>query len=186
MTAHDSDTAAAMRAEVQRLVGPHEPVLALFPTVRAAPGTPEPSQLRTMPTTGGPLRVAGRGLWHLAGESERLAGNAMGRVLHGKGLHGGGGSQAADLIRGLFPHGAPMAVTDRRVLLLRGRGNLGTTGLEIIWTAPRDQLRQARAAARGMVQRGRVELGFADDSWVAVVTVPVRDSAALADALNRR
>lgn len=175
---------AAMREEAESLMDPGEALVALFTTVRAAPGTPDPSRLRTMSTSGSPLRVAGRGLLLAAGESERIVGNAMGRMLHGKGVHGGGSSSAASLVRALQPHGAPLAVTSRRVALLHGQRSLGTAALSVVWDLPRDQIREVRAAARGVVQRGRVEIRFADGSWLAVVTVPAGDAQALATTLG--
>ncbi|NUU21201.1 MAG: hypothetical protein HOV68_06750, partial [Streptomycetaceae bacterium] len=132
----------------------------------------------------GPLRTAGRGLVRAMDAADRLGGNAMGRALHGKGLHGGSGSDAAALVRAIAPHGAPAAVTTRRLILLHGRGALGTADFVITWDVPRERIRDARAAARGVVQRARVEIAFTDGSWAAVVTVPVRDAGPFADALR--
>lgn len=61
--------------------------------------------------------------------------------------------------------------TDRRVLVLADRSKLWqtTTAYELQWEAPRAAVVGVRANPKGVLQRGRFELAFADGSWIALV-----------------
>lgn len=103
--------------------------------------------------------------------------NAFSRAAHGKGMHGGWESQAGQFL--VTHYTAPpasrlvVAFTDRRVLVLANRASLWQTGqsFELQWEAPRPAVLGVRANPKGVFQRGRFELVFADGSWIAWVAL---------------
>ncbi|MEU0738325.1 hypothetical protein [Streptomyces sp. NPDC006134] len=103
--------------------------------------------------------------------------DALTRAAHGKGMDGGWESQAGQF---LVTHYAAarlpastlaVAFTDRRILVLADRAKLWQTdrAFELQWEAPRSTVLEVRAASKGVFQRGRFELVFADGSWIALV-----------------
>ncbi|MEV6173930.1 hypothetical protein AB0L99_37670 [Streptomyces sp. NPDC051954] len=109
--------------------------------------------------------------------AEQATDNALTRAAHGKGMHGGWESQAGQF---LVTHYAAarlpattlaVAFTDRRVLVLADRAKLWQTNraFELQWEAPRSAVLDVRANPKGVFQRGRFELDFADGSWIALV-----------------
>lgn len=103
--------------------------------------------------------------------------NALSRAAHGKGMHGGWESQAGQFL--VTHYTAPpasrlvVAFTDRRVLILANRASLWQTSqsFELQWEAPRSAVLGVRANPKGVLQRGRFELVFADGSWIALVAL---------------
>ncbi|MFJ8042672.1 hypothetical protein ACIRBX_19495 [Kitasatospora sp. NPDC096147] len=97
------------------------------------------------------------------------------RVLHGAGIGGGWQSAAGRLVIRLHEGGAKggglLAVTDRRLLVVVDRAalwQLFTEEYALHWAVPRAEVREVRRHATGVLQRGRIDLHFADGSWVAV------------------
>ncbi len=106
---------------------------------------------------------------------EQAKDDALGRAVHGRGMGGDWESQAG---RFLVAHytAAPasrlvVAFTDYRVLVLANRASLWRISelFEPQWEAPRSAVHGVRANPRGILQRGRFELVFADGSWIALV-----------------
>ncbi|PBC71826.1 hypothetical protein BX265_6439 [Streptomyces sp. TLI_235] len=96
-------------------------------------------------------------------------------VWHGQGMAGGWHSEAGRFVRRMRDDSASsvstFAVTDRRHLVVVDRSKLWQLKEQyaLHWEAPR----QAAALHRnptGVLQRGRVDLHFADRSWAAVTT----------------
>ncbi len=111
--------------------------------------------------------------------AEQVTENALTGAAHGKGMHGGWESQAG---RFLVTHytaarlpatNLAVAFTDRRVLALADRAKLWQTSraYELQWEAPRRTILGVRANPKGVLQRGRFELVFADGSWIALVAL---------------
>jgi hypothetical protein len=103
--------------------------------------------------------------------------NALTRAAHGKGMHGGWESQAGQFLVAHYTAGRlpastlAIAFTDRRVLAFADRAKLWQSGraYELQWEAPRTTVLGVRAKPKGVLQRGRIELVFADGSWIALV-----------------
>lgn len=101
--------------------------------------------------------------------------DALGRAVHGTGMHGGWESQAGQLL--VTHYSAPpatrlvVAFTDHRVFVLANRVSLWqiSQSFELQWEAPRSSVYGVRANPKGVLQRGRFELVFADGSWIALV-----------------
>lgn len=113
--------------------------------------------------------------------AEQVTDDALTRAAHGKGLHGGWGSQAGQLLTTHYTaarvpaSNLAVAFTDRRVLVLADRSKLWQLDpvFEPLWEAPRSAVLGVRANATGLLQRGRFEVLFADGSWIAfVASVP--------------
>ncbi|MFF3496776.1 hypothetical protein ACFYWS_36175 [Streptomyces sp. NPDC002795] len=108
--------------------------------------------------------------------TERAVDNGLLRAVHGKALHGGWESQAGQfLVTHYSAAYVPavtlmLAVTDRRVLVLADRAKLWQFKrvYKPQWEAPRASVAEIRANPKGLVQRGRFELVFADGSWIAL------------------
>ncbi|MDQ0761094.1 hypothetical protein QFZ32_005721 [Streptomyces canus] len=107
--------------------------------------------------------------------AELAVDNALTQAAHGKGMHGGWESQAGQFLVTHYS-AAPastlvVAFTDRRVLVLADRAKLWQTSqvFEPQWEAPRSTALGVRANPKGVLQRGRFELVFADGSWIALV-----------------
>ncbi|MEB8342669.1 hypothetical protein [Streptomyces endophyticus] len=109
--------------------------------------------------------------------TERAIDNGLMRATHGKALHGGWDGQAGQFLMTHYSAAylsaavLMLAVTDRRVLVLADRAKLWQFKrvYEPQWEAPRTVVADIRANPKGVVQRGRVELVFADGSWIALV-----------------
>ncbi|WP_155058499.1 hypothetical protein [Streptomyces blattellae] len=109
--------------------------------------------------------------------------NALTRAAHGKGMHGDWESQAGQFLvthytAGRLPASTlAVAFTDRRALAFADRAKLWQSGraYELQWEAPRTSVLGVRANPKGVLQRGRFELVFADGSWIALVaSVPTQ------------
>ena len=98
---------------------------------------------------------------------------------------GEAGSYAYRLFHELGGAGKYCLVTDRRLLLLRSQREGGSFRFEPLLAIPRDSVAGARVQARGF-SRGRVVVGFADGSAIALHTGMVERSRArqLAHALT--
>jgi hypothetical protein len=101
------------------------------------------------------------------------------RLLGGRTCQGPRGSLARQVqhaLNVLGPGANTLAVTDRRLLLLRREITLGTgpPELTLVWTAPRGVVVDARRWGRGLLGRvlGRVRLNFSDGSWI-VLAMPL-------------
>ncbi|MFC5216069.1 hypothetical protein [Streptomyces coerulescens] len=117
--------------------------------------------------------------------------NAFTRAAHGKGMNGGWESQAGQFLvthysaARLPASTLAVAFTDRRVLAFADRAKLWQTGraYELQWEAPRTGVLGVRANPKGVLQRGRFELVFADGSWIALVaSVPTHAEPFVAEA----
>ncbi len=120
--------------------------------------------------------------------------DGVGRVAFGKGLHGSWDSLAGQLRIHLFHDVGHVAVTNRRLLFFhppsdggsgRKRGRKGG-GAPVeatpCWEAPMERVVAARPRPKGVLQRGRFDLLFADGSWIGLVARPpgLRDGMARA------
>ncbi|WP_420037735.1 hypothetical protein ACN2WE_40710 [Streptomyces sp. cg28] len=111
--------------------------------------------------------------------AERAVDNGLSRAAHGKGLHGGWESQAGQFLATHYTAAHTpasrllVAFTDRRVLVLADRAKLWQLkqSYEPQWEAPRTALAGIHANPKGVLQRGRFELVFADGSWIALVAL---------------
>ncbi|MGD6754822.1 hypothetical protein [Streptomyces sp. BH105] len=120
--------------------------------------------------------------------TERAIDNGLTRAAHGKALHGGWDAQAGQFLVAHYSTAyvpavtLMLAVTDRRVLVLADRAKLWQFKrvYEPQWEAPRATVAGIRANPKGIVQRGRFELVFADGSWVALVASPSAHAAPFA------
>ncbi|MCX4829771.1 hypothetical protein OG746_13630 [Streptomyces sp. NBC_01016] len=109
--------------------------------------------------------------------AERAINNGISRTMHGEGLHGGWESQAGEFLATHYTathtpaSQLAVAFTGRRVLVLADRAKLWQLkrSYEPQWEAPRTAVAGVRANPKGVVQRGRFELVFADGSWIALV-----------------
>lgn len=112
-----------------------------------------------------------------AESADQMAEDALTRAVHGKGMQGGWESQAGRFLVTHYTAGrlpAPtmaVAFTDRRVFVLADRAKLWQSGrvFALQWEAPRTSVLGVRANPKGVLQRGRFELLFADGSWIALV-----------------
>ncbi|MER5937485.1 hypothetical protein ABT121_09220 [Streptomyces sp. NPDC001928] len=103
--------------------------------------------------------------------------NALTRAAHGKGMHGGWESQAGQFLvthytaARLPASTLAIAFTDRRVLAFADRAKPWQSGraYELQWEASRTGGLGVRTNPKGVLQRGRFELLFADGSWIALV-----------------
>ncbi|MEV5885573.1 hypothetical protein AB0L74_23130 [Streptomyces sp. NPDC052020] len=117
------------------------------------------------------------GLERAAEGAELAVDNALTRTAHGKGMHGDWESQAGQFLVTHYTAArlpAPtlaVAFTDHRVLALADRAKLWQTvrAFEPQWEAPRTAVLGVRVQPKGVLQRGRFELAFADGSWIALV-----------------
>ncbi|MFJ9088342.1 hypothetical protein ACIRL3_38625 [Streptomyces sp. NPDC102384] len=108
--------------------------------------------------------------------SERAIDDGLLRAAHGKALHGGWEGRAGQfLVTHYSAAYVPavtlmLAVTDRRVLVLADRAKLWQFKRVYAhqWETPRAAVAEIRATPKGLVQRGRFELAFADGSWIAL------------------
>ncbi|MGW0758802.1 hypothetical protein ACWD1Y_20455 [Streptomyces sp. NPDC002814] len=109
--------------------------------------------------------------------AEQTVENALARGAHGEGMHGGWKSQAGQFLVTHYTAARLPATTlavvftERRVLVLADRAKLWQTdrAYELQWEAPRSAVLGVRAKPKGVFQRGRFELEFADGSWIALV-----------------
>ncbi|MGN9761245.1 hypothetical protein [Streptomyces sp. SD31] len=108
--------------------------------------------------------------------AEQATENAFTRAAHSKGMHGGWESQAGRFLvthytAARLPATLAVAFTNRRVLAFADRAKLWQTSraYELQWEAPRSTVLGVRANPKGVLQRGRFELMFADGSWIALV-----------------
>jgi hypothetical protein len=103
--------------------------------------------------------------------------NTLAQAAHGKGMSGGWESQAGQFLVTHYSAARlpatrlAVAFTDRRVLVLADRAKLWqtTAAYELQWEASRSAVVGVRANPKGVLQRGRFELVFADGSWIALV-----------------
>ncbi|MFI5657874.1 hypothetical protein [Streptomyces sp. NPDC051684] len=103
--------------------------------------------------------------------------NALTRAAHGKALHGGWEGRAGQFLTTHYSAAflpavtLMLAVTDHRVLALADRAKLWQVKevYEPQWEAPRAAVAGIRANPKGLVQRGRFDLVFADGPWIALV-----------------
>lgn len=121
----------------------------------------------------------------------------VGRGAFGKGLHGSWDSLAGQLRIHLFHDVGHVAVTDKRLLFLhppseqganRLRGRRGGDAPEEAtpcWEAPMARVVAARPRPRGVLQRGRFDLLFADGSWIGLVARPPALRDPMAKAIHR-
>ncbi|MER5640674.1 hypothetical protein ABT095_27465 [Kitasatospora sp. NPDC002227] len=124
---------------------------------------------------------------------DRVQDVTSGSVVHGKGMDGGWSSAAGRFVvrmydQGAYAHGL-FAVTDRRVLMVVDRAKiwqLGTEDHTLHWSQPYAALAGLRRHPKGVIQRGRLDLVFADGSWAGVVTGLPRNAEPLAAAFARR
>jgi hypothetical protein len=108
---------------------------------------------------------------------EQAKDDALARAVHGKGMHGDWESQAGQFLVAHYTAARlaattlAVAITDRRVIVLGDRAKFWQTSrvYELQWEAPRSAVLEVRANPRGVLQRGRFELVFADGSWIALV-----------------
>ncbi|MBW5482758.1 hypothetical protein [Streptomyces bambusae] len=99
---------------------------------------------------------------------------AAARLVHGPGMEGGWQSTAGDYVirragtRGWS--GDVLVVTDRRWFAVRDASPLWQSAKEfrLYWEAPRTAVTALRAQPKGVLQKGRMDLWFADGSWVAL------------------
>ncbi|MGW4809438.1 hypothetical protein [Kitasatospora sp. NPDC004272] len=112
-------------------------------------------------------------------------------VWHGTGMDGGWHSTAGRLVVRLHEDGAHgsalLALTDRRLLLLADRAKPWqlTEQHALQLELPRPEVTAARRNAKGVTQRGRVDLHFRDGSWVALTTPLPSAADELAAAFGR-
>ncbi|MFZ3560219.1 hypothetical protein [Streptomyces sp. BH055] len=103
--------------------------------------------------------------------------DGLARAAHGKGMHGGWDSQAGNFLvahySAAYLPASQMAVafTDHRVLVFGDRAKVWQLkrAYEPQWEAPLAAVVGIRANPKGVVQRGRFELFFTDQSWIALV-----------------
>lgn len=178
------------RAIVTPFLDPGEHLLAAAP-VTLAPGIPHPpAALLTARTPGEleqrldrPLRLLRRAYGALnpvgaavGAVEDRVIDAVPDAVWHGAGMAGGWPSEAGRFVARMHDEGAhgtgTLAVTDRRILVTVDRSRLWQLlGEEhtVHWQLPRPVVTVHRNPT-GVLQRGRVDLHFADRSWVAVTT----------------
>lgn len=125
-------------------------------------------------------------------------GDVVGRLLFGKGLHGSWDSLAGQLRIHLFHDVGYVAVTDRRLLFLhpppsegssaRQRGRRSGSAPEEAtpcWEAPMARVVAARPRPKGVRQRSRFDLLFADGSWIGLLTTPSGLRDPMAKSIHR-
>ncbi|MFD9125430.1 hypothetical protein [Kitasatospora sp. NPDC059571] len=184
---------------------PGEHLLAAAPA-DLAPGIPHPpAHLLTPRRPGGLEQRLGRPLTALrrayaavnpvsaavGAVEDRLADAVPDTLWHGEGMAGGWQSAAGRFVLRMHDEGAhgsgTLAVTDRRLLLVVDRASawqLLTERHELHWAAPRHTVTLHRNAT-GVLQRGRIDLHFADGSWAAVTTPRPAAADELAAAAHR-
>ncbi|MFF0295800.1 hypothetical protein ACFYS8_27530 [Kitasatospora sp. NPDC004615] len=97
-------------------------------------------------------------------------------VWHGKGMAGDWHTTAGRLVVRLHEDGANgsalLVLTGRRLLLLADRAKLWqlTEQHALQFELPRDEIAGAQRNAKGVTQRGRLDVHFRDGSWVGVTT----------------
>lgn len=166
-----------------------------------APGVPTapPSRVRQARpecAPSGPVRAAWQSVLYAADRVE----DVVGRAVFGKGLHGSWDSLAGQLRIHLFHDVGHVAVTDRRLLFFhpsselngsggrkRGRNGGGSAPDEVTpcWEAPMERVVAARPRPKGVLQRGRIDLLFADGSWIGLVARPPSLRDGMATAIHR-
>ncbi|WP_327661272.1 MULTISPECIES: hypothetical protein [unclassified Streptomyces] len=136
---------------------------------------PGPVQRFLQPSTPDPNSRIERvtdGIERVTDSAGQAVDDGLARAAHGKGLHGGWDSQAG---RFLVAHYSAaylpasqlaVAFTDSRVLVLGDRAKVWQLkrAYEPEWEAPLAAVGDIRANPKGIVQRGRFELAFADGS----------------------
>ncbi|GAA4995114.1 hypothetical protein [Kitasatospora paranensis] len=175
---------------VTPFLDPGEQLRAAAP-VTLAPGIPHPpAELLTARTPGAleqrldrPFRLLRRayGVVDPVGAAvgaveDRVIDAVPDAVWHGEGMAGGWPSDAGRFVARMHDEGAhgtgTLAVTDRRVLVTVDRSRLWQLLGEqhaLHWQLPRHAVALHRNPT-GVLQRGRVDLRFADRSWAAVTT----------------
>ncbi|MER7462809.1 hypothetical protein [Streptomyces sp. NPDC097981] len=110
---------------------------------------------------------------------------------HGKSMEGGWQSAAGHfLISRANARGSAtdvLVVTDRRWFGLTDVSPLwhSTPEMKQYWEVPRSAITVVRANASGMLQKGRMDIEFADLSWVAVVALSPAQAPLFAAAAAR-
>lgn len=139
-----------------------------------------------------PPKVDGRLARTMEG-ADQAADNALSRAAHGKGLHGGWESQAGQFLMTHYTAAyVPaarllVAFTDRRMLVLGDRSKLWQSKgvFHPQWEAPRAAIAGVRTDPKGILQRGRFELRFADGSWIALVAWPSTHAGPFVERVGR-
>ncbi|MER5438950.1 hypothetical protein [Streptomyces sp. NPDC002790] len=124
--------------------------------------------------------------------AEQAIDNSLMRAAHGKALHGGWDGQAGQFLvthysAAYLPAVVLMlAVTDRRVLALADRSKLWQLKrvYEPQWEAHRASVTEIRANPKGLLQRSRFELAFADGSWIALTASVSTHAGRFADRVG--
>lgn len=137
-----------------------------------------PRPLRQLLKAGGILDPRQSGLAAAANAVDRapdLADRLGTRLMHGKNMEGDWRSAAGRfLIDRASARGSAtgvLAVTDRRLFALTDVSPLWRTtpALKQCWETPRPAVAAVRANPTGVLQKGRMDIVFADGSWVAVL-----------------
>ncbi|WP_457028197.1 hypothetical protein [Kitasatospora sp. P5_F3] len=122
---------------------------------------------------------------------DRVASAAPERALHGTGMGGDWASAAGRFVIRMHEDGAYasglLTVTDRRVLMVVDRSALWQLLTEqhaVQWAVPRGELAEFRRNAKGVLQRGRIDLVFRDGSWAGVTTDLPRNADPLVAAFS--
>ncbi|MFB6811421.1 hypothetical protein [Streptomyces sp. NPDC056387] len=170
----------------EALLAPPEPsALARELTARA------PRPLRQLLRAGGVLDPRQSGPAAVADAIDRApdAVDRLGaRLMHGKSMEGDWRSTAGRfLISRASARGSVtgvLAVTDRRWFGLTDVSPLWRTtpALKQYWEAPRQAVAAVRANPTGVLQKGRMDIAFADGSWLAVLATHPPHATAFATA----
>ncbi|GAA3018893.1 hypothetical protein GCM10020229_32640 [Kitasatospora albolonga] len=122
---------------------------------------------------------------------DRMVGAVPDSVFHGTGMGGGWESAAGRFVIRLHTEGGHtsglFAVTDRRVAVAVDRSALWQLFSEeyaLHWAVPRHEVRELRRNATGVLQRGRIDLLFADGSWAGVTADLPRNADPLVAAFH--
>ncbi|MFJ5231789.1 hypothetical protein ACIQBJ_18070 [Kitasatospora sp. NPDC088391] len=171
-------------------LAPGEQLRAAAP-VSLAPGVPRPPEELLTPRRPGELEqrlarpfgllrrayaVVNPASAAVGAVEDRLMDAVPDSVWHGRGMDGGWPSTAGRLVVRLHEDGADgsalLALTDRRLLLIADRAKLWqfTEQHALQAELPRHEITAARRNAKGVTQRGRVDLHFRDGSWLGLTT----------------
>lgn len=122
---------------------------------------------------------------------DRMMNAVPGRLVHGTGMDGSWTSAAGRFVVRMYEDGAYasglLTVTDRRVLMVVDRSALWQLFTEqhaVHWAVPRGELAEFRRNAKGVIQRGRIDLVFRDGSWAGVTADLPRNADPLVAAFS--
>jgi len=194
------------REIVTPLLQPGE-LLAEAANVSLAPGIPHPPQELLTPRRPSALEQKVAGPFNtlrkayavlnpvssaVGAVEDRLMNAVPDSVVHGQGMGGSWQSAAGRFVVRMHDQGAGasglFAVTDRRVLMVVDRAKLWqlSESNAVHWEASRAELAEVRRNAKGVLQRGRLDLVFADGSWAGIVTGLPANADPLAAAFAHR